>query len=56
MGEQKKRSILNTIKDITEENFMKKVKDDDKISKILDNKEITRIVFIKNKLVNIIIK
>jgi len=52
----KKRSILNTIKDITEENFMKKVKDDDKISKILDNKEITRIVFIKNKLVNIIIK
>ena len=35
---------------------MKKVKDDDKISKILDNKEITRIVFIKNKLVNIIIK
>jgi len=52
----KKRSILNTIKDISEENFIKKIKDDDKISKILDNKEIIRSIFIKNKLINIIIK
>ena len=35
----KKRSILNTIRDISEKNFIKKIKDDDKISKILDNKE-----------------
>ena len=52
----KKRSILNTIRDISEENFIKKIKDDDKISKILDNKEIIRSIFIKNKLINIIIK
>jgi leucyl-tRNA synthetase len=52
----KKRSILNTIRDISEENFIKKIKDDDKISKILDNKEIIRSIFIKNKIINIIIK
>jgi leucyl-tRNA synthetase len=52
----KKRSILDTIRDISEENFIKKIKDDDKISKILNNKEIIRSIFIKNKLINIIIK
>ena len=52
----KKRGIFNTIKDITEENFMKKIKHDDKIIKILDNKEIIRIIYIKNKVINIIIK
>ena len=52
----KKRSVLNTIRDISEENFMKKIKDDDKISKILDNKKIIRSIFIKNKLINLIIK
>ena len=52
----KKRSILNTIRDISEKNFIKRIKDDDKISKILDNKEIIRSIFIKNKLINIIIK
>ena len=52
----KKRSVLNTIRDISEKNFIKRIKDDDKISKILDNKEIIRSIFIKNKLINIIIK
>ena len=52
----KKRSILNTIRDISEENFIKKIKGDDKISKILDNKKIIRSIFIKNKLINLIIK
>ena len=52
----KKRSVLNTIRDISEENFMKKIKDDDKISKILNNKKIIRSIFIKNKLINLIIK
>ena len=52
----KKRSILNTTRDISEEDFIKKIKDDDKIGKILDNKEIIRSIFIKNKLINLIIK
>ena len=52
----KKRSILNTLRDISEENFIKKIKDDDKIGKILENKKIIRSIFIKNKLINLIIK
>ena len=52
----KKRSILNTIRDISEEDFIKKIKDDDKLSMLLDNKKIIRSIFIKNKLINLIIK
>jgi leucyl-tRNA synthetase len=52
----KKRSILNVIKDISEENFIKKIKDDNKISEILVNKKIIRSIFVKNKLINLIIE
>jgi len=52
----KKRSIFNTIKDISEQNLIKNIKKDEKIDKLLKNKEIIRSIFIKNKLINLIIK
>ena len=52
----KKRSIFNTIKDISEQNLIKNIKKDEKIDKLLKNKEIIRSIFIKNKIINLIIK
>ena len=51
----KKRALIETERDITETNFIELVKNDDKIRKYLENKPIKRKIFIKNKLLNLII-
>ncbi len=52
----KKRSIINCKKEISEETLIKNIKNDEKINKFLENKKIIRSIFVKNKLINLIIK
>ena len=52
----KKRSIINCKKGITEETLMKTIKEDAKINKYLNNKQKVKSIFIKDKLLNLIIK
>ena len=52
----KKRSIINSKKDIDEKTLMKKIKKDQKIVKFLDGNNIIRSIFVKNRLINLIIK
>ena len=52
----KKRSIINCKKGITEDTLIKLIKEDKKLDKFIKNKKIIRSIFIKNKLINLIIK
>ena len=52
----KKRSIINCKKGITEETLMKTIKEDVKINKYLNNKQKVKSIFIKDKLLNLIVK
>ncbi len=51
----KKRAILNTIKDITEEKLLSEIKERSDINKIILNKKIKKSFFVKNKLINILL-
>ena len=52
----KKRSIINIKKDVNEETLTKEIRKDAKIIKYLENGNIIRSIFVKNKLINLIIK
>ena len=52
----KKRSIINCKKGIKEESLMKIIKEDVKLNKFLENKKNIKSIFIKDKLINLIIK
>ena len=52
----KKRGIVNAQTDTTEENLIKLVNNDDKLLKYLNSGTIKKRIFIKNKLMNIIIQ
>ena len=52
----KKRSIVNCKKGITEQALMKSIKDNAKVNKFLENKKNIKSIFIKDKLLNLIIK
>ena len=52
----KKRSIINCKKGITEKSLIKIIQDDTKINKFLNNKKYIKSIFIKDKLLNLIIK
>jgi len=51
----KKRGLINTISNSTEAEIMKLVYNDQKIAKYIINNEIKKQIYIKNKLINIII-
>ncbi len=51
----KKRGLIEVERDVSETNFIELVKNDDKIKKYFENKPIKRKIFIKNKLLNLII-
>ena len=51
----KKRVILNTIPDISEENLFEIINKNETLNKYLNKKIIKRKIYIKNKLINIII-
>ena len=52
----KKKLILNISKGISEEMLIKMIKNDNKTNQLLQNKKIIRSIFVKNKLINLIIK
>ena len=52
----KKRSILNTQKDIDEKMLILAVKKDGNVQKFLENNTIIRSIYVKNKLINLIVK
>ena len=52
----KKRSIINCKKEISEDSLIKLIKNDKKIDKFIKNKKIVRNIFIKNRLINLIIE
>ena len=51
----KKRGLIQTIPNITEEKLLEKIKNDEKMIKYLDQKNIKNKIYIKDKLLNIII-
>ena len=51
----KKREVINTKPDLSEEDLFKIISENEIVSKYLNNKKIKRKIFIKNKLFNIII-
>ena len=52
----KKRSIIKCKTEITEDSLIKLIKNDKKLDKFIKNKKIVRSIYIKNKLINLIIK
>ena len=51
----KKRGLINTTPDLTEENLFDMINNNEKLNKYLSNQKIKRKIYIKNKLMNIII-
>ena len=51
----KKRLILNENKNIDQESLLSKVKTNKLSNKYLENKSIKKIIFVKNKLMNLLI-
>ena len=51
----KKRNILKTKKDITEEKLINEIKNNEKTKEILKNKTINKYYFIKNRLINFLV-
>ena len=51
----KKRSILNTKKDSAQEQLLELAKKDKIVRKYLENKNINKVVFVKNRLINILV-
>ena len=52
----KKRDIINTNLNMDEKTLVNEIKNNSKTSKFLQNKNISRVIYIKNKLINLIIK
>jgi leucyl-tRNA synthetase len=52
----KKRDILTTDKDLKENEVLEMISNNSKCSKYLKDKKIEKTIYIKNKLINIIIK
>ena len=52
----KKRSLVNCAKDITEKNLIKIVENNMELKKYFKNKEILKYIYVKNKIINYILK
>jgi len=51
----KKRAILNVKKDISKNEILKLAKDDKSVDKYLNNMEINKVIFVQNRLINILV-
>ena len=49
------REIINTVSDITEENLFEIINNNEKLNKYLNNQIIKKKIYVKNRLINIII-
>jgi len=51
----KKRDLITTQEELTENEAIKKIKKNDKIGKYLENKKLKKVIFVKNKIINILV-
>ena len=51
----KKRNLIQTNKNITENDLLEIIKKDEKLKKYLENKTIRKKIYVQDKLINIII-
>ena len=51
----KKRAILNEKRDLDQENLLNEIKSNNITKKYLENKSIKKIIYIKNKLINLLL-
>ena len=51
----KKRKVIRTIKDISEEKLVEEIKNSEKTKEILENKTINKYYFVKNRLINFLV-
>ena len=51
----KKRAILNENRDIDKESMLVKIKNNKMTAKFLKNKNINKVIFVKNRLINLLI-
>lgn len=51
----KKRGLINYKKDVLEESLIEEIKKDNKLKKYIIDKKFKKVIFVKNKLINIII-
>ena len=51
----KKRGVIQTKKNINEDNLLEMIEKEEKISKYIKNNQIKKKIYIKNKLLNLII-
>ena len=52
----KKRTLITTEKELEQEELVENIKNTKEVKKFLEEKEITKIIFIKNKLINLILR
>ena len=52
----KTREVAQVTKDLSENQFLEEIKKFDKISKYLKNNKIRKIIYVKNKIINILTK
>ena len=52
----KKRALISSKRDISEDNLLNEIKNDKKINKYFSENTLLKTIFIKNKLINIIVK
>jgi len=51
----KKREVINVLKNLKEEEVMSIVRENDKLKKIIDTKKIKKIIYVKDRLINIVL-
>ena len=51
----KKRALIEVIRDIEENKLLEQIKRDNLLTKYIENKEFRKIIFVKNRLINIIV-
>ena len=52
---EKKRDLMNFNKDINEQDLLIEIRNNEKLKKFLNNNKIKKSIYIKNKLINLII-
>ena len=51
----RKRDLMNFNKEVNEKDLLMEIKKNEKLKKFIDNKEVKKSIYIKNKLINLII-
>ena len=52
----KKKDLIDTKKNLEENDLIEIIKQDKKVSKLLMNKKINKTIYVKNRLINILLK